>query len=72
MPKICQRYDRSKYEATNSRQLPKAEICKIYAKDMLGVVLRLKIQDNYLNQRYTKDMPRYGKDNYLKLWALNL
>ena len=25
---------------------------------MLGVILWLQIQDNYLKQRYTKDMPK--------------
>ena len=51
MPNICQRY------ATNSRQLPKAKICQIYAKDMPGVIPRLQIQENLLKQRYTKDIP---------------
>ena len=32
MPNICQRYARSDSEATNSRQLPKANICQRYAK----------------------------------------
>ena len=63
MPKIYQTY------ATNSRQLPKAKICQRYAKDMPGVILRLQIQDNYLKERYAKDMQRNGKDNYLKLRA---
>ena len=51
----------------NYKDVPK--ICQRYAKDMPGVIHRLQIQDNYLKQRYVKDMPRYGKDNYLKLWA---
>ena len=46
------------------------KIFQRYAKDMPGVIIRLKIQDNYLKQRYAKDMQRYGKDNYLNLWAL--
>ena len=38
---------------------------------MPGVILRLQIQDNYLKQRYAKDMPRVImrlkiSDNYLK------
>lgn len=36
---------------------------------MPGVILRLQIEDNNLKQRYAKDMPTYGKDNYLKLWG---
>ena len=51
MLKICQRY---------AKDIPK--ICQIYAKDMLGVNPRLQIQDNYLKQRYAKDMQRYDKD----------
>ena len=38
---------------------------------MQGVILRLKIQDNYLKQRYAKAMlgvinKLYNQDNYLK------
>ena len=45
------------------------KICQRYVKDMLGVIPRLQVQDNYLKQKYAKDMPRYAKDNYPKLWA---
>ena len=37
-------------------------MCQRYAKYMSGVIPRLQIQDNYLKQRYTKDMPIYAKD----------
>ena len=31
-PRLSQKYARSKSEATNSRQLPKAKICQTYAR----------------------------------------
>ena len=51
----------------NNKHIP--NICLRYAKDMLGVIVRLQIQDNYLKQMYAKYIPIYAKDNYLKLWA---
>ena len=53
-PKMCQRYARSNSKATNPRKLPKANICQRQP----GEIPRLQIQDNYLKQRYAKDMPR--------------
>ena len=29
-----------------------------YAKDMPGLILRLQIEDNYLKQKYAKDMQK--------------
>ena len=52
MPKIFQRY------IQNLIQLPKAKIYQRYATYMLGVIPRLQILDNYLKQRYAKDMPQ--------------
>ena len=51
----------------NYKHMPK--ICHRYGKYMLGVILRLQIQDNYLKLRYANNMPRYDKDNFLKLWT---
>ncbi len=53
MPDICQRY--AKVMSKNDKDIPK--ICQRYAKDMSGVITWLQIQNNYLKQRYTKDMP---------------
>ena len=36
----------------NYKDMPK--ICQIYVKEMLGVIPRQQIQDNYLKQRYAK------------------
>ena len=39
----------------NYKNMPKTY--QRYAKDMPGVIPRLQIQDNYLEQRHAKDMP---------------
>ena len=40
----------------NYKDMP--NICQRYGKDMPGVIQRLQIQDNYLKQRYAKDMQK--------------
>ena len=66
MQKICQRYAKDNYlkqslscQRYNIKEFVRymPNICQIYTKNMLGVILRLQIQDNYLKQIYAKDMP---------------
>ena len=55
MPQVCQRYLRSKSEATNSRQLPKANICQIYAKD--NYLMQSLSCQRYNIKEFVSDMP---------------